>query len=112
VSTRKTKNPSRESMPRRRRLVEGVLMALASVALIDALFGEHGFVERLKASDERRALLEQIASVERTNGELRDEIGRLKSDPAAIEDLARRTLGMIKPGERVFILRDVPPPEP
>ena len=37
---------------------------------------------------------------------------RLREDPAAIEEIARRELGLIKPGERVFILKDVPLPKP
>jgi cell division protein FtsB len=36
----------------------------------------------------------------------------LKEDPAAIEEVARRELGLIKPGERLFILKDVPPAKP
>ena len=38
----------------------------------------------------------------------REEAKRLRSDPAAIEDLARRELGLIKPGEHLFILKDRP----
>ena len=32
---------------------------------------------------------------------------RLTDDPKAIEDAARRDLGMMKPGEKVFMLRDL-----
>jgi hypothetical protein len=31
-----------------------------------------------------------------------------RNDSSAIEDLARRELGLIKPGEKLFILKDVP----
>ena len=34
---------------------------------------------------------------------------RLRTDPAAGEERARRDLGLIKPGEKVFIIRDVGP---
>jgi cell division protein FtsB len=35
----------------------------------------------------------------------------LREDPAAIEDIARRDLGLIKPGEKLFIIKDVVPGE-
>ncbi len=31
--------------------------------------------------------------------------------PTAIEGIARRELGLIKPGEQVFVLKDVLPPK-
>ena len=34
-------------------------------------------------------------------------MGRLNEDPATIESLARQELGLIKPGEIVFILKDM-----
>ena len=43
---------------------------------------------------------------------LRLQAQRLKSDPAAVEDLARRNLDLIKPGEKLFIIRDARPPKP
>jgi cell division protein FtsB len=44
------------------------------------------------------------------NARLRDEALRLRNDPAAIEDLARRELGLIRPGEKVFIIKDLKTP--
>jgi cell division protein FtsB len=38
---------------------------------------------------------------------LRELARRLKEDPLAIEEIARRNLGLIKPGEKVFIIKDV-----
>jgi len=32
---------------------------------------------------------------------------RLREDPSGIEDQARRELGLIKPGEVLFIVKDV-----
>ena len=46
------------------------------------------------------------------NAKLRETARRLKDDPSAIEEIARRELGLIKPGERVFIVKDVPPAKP
>ena len=41
---------------------------------------------------------------------MREQIRRLSGDdPTAIEEIARRELGFIRPGERLFIIRDVTP---
>ena len=41
------------------------------------------------------------------NAELRDMARRLREDPAAIEEQARRELGLIKHGEVLFIVKDL-----
>ena len=97
---------------RRRRLVESVLVLVGCVLLLDALAGEKGLVTMMKARQEYRDLEQSLARVQAENAQLRQDAQRLTDDPAAIEDLARRELGLIKPGEKVFIIRDVPPPEP
>jgi len=53
-----------------------------------------------------------IARQRMDNARLRDQARRLREDPAAIEEIARRELGLIKPGERVFIIKDVSPAKP
>ena len=49
-----------------------------------------------------------IARQRAENARLRETARRLREDPSAIEEIARRELGLIKPGERVFIVKDVP----
>ena len=49
------------------------------------------------------------ASVPKTPS-LREDARRLREDPAAIEEIARRELGLMSPGEKLFIIRDVEPP--
>ena len=49
-----------------------------------------------------------IARQRAENARLREEARRLREDPRAIEEIARRELGLIKPGEKVFIIKDVP----
>ena len=38
---------------------------------------------------------------------LRNEVKRLNNDPSSIEEIARRELGLIKPGEKLFIVKDI-----
>ena len=63
----------------------------------------------LRARHEYGELAATIARQRAENGRLRDEARRLREDPAAIEEIARRELGLIKPGEKVFIVKDVGP---
>jgi cell division protein FtsB len=53
-----------------------------------------------------------ITQLRAENARLREVARRLREDPSAIEEIARRELGLIRPGERVFIVKDVPPAKP
>ena len=94
---------------RRRRLVEGVLVFIGCMVLLDSLFGERGLVEMMRKRDEGKAVAQQLAKLREQNEHLLEEIQKLQDDPATIEDLAKRELDMIKPGEKLFIIRDLPP---
>ena len=76
---------------------------------IDALVGEKGLLETVKKRQEYHALEQSILRARAEKEELRQEARRLREDPTAIEEIARRELGLIKPGEHLFIVRDVPP---
>ena len=64
----------------------------------------------LRARHEYDDLAASIARQRAENGRLREEARRLREDPAMIEEIARRELGLIRPGEKVFIVKDVLPP--
>ena len=53
-----------------------------------------------------------IARQRMDNARLRDAARRLRDDPATIEEIARRELGLIRQGERLFIIKDVSPTRP
>jgi cell division protein FtsB len=101
--------PEPLASPRRRKILNVLLGFATVVLLVDALVGEKGLVERMRA---RRYLQEQAAVVDglkSENARLREAARRLRDDPSAIEAVAREELGLIKPGEMLFILRDVTP---
>ena len=78
--------------------------------VIDAFAGERGLAALLKTRQEHGRLAAEVAAGRRENDRLRERIRRLSGeDPAAIEEVARRELGLIKPGERLFIIREVSP---
>ncbi len=87
-------------------------LLVGCVLVIDALVGEKGLLEMLQARQQYRSLEGSLAQVRSENARLREEARRLREDPAAVEDLARRELGLIKPGEKLFIVKDVAPRDP
>ncbi len=86
-----------------------VLVFVTVVVVIDAIVGEKGVLALLQARREYRAVEFALDRARAENDRLREDARRLREDPAAIEDLARRQLGLIKPGEKLFIIRDVQP---
>lgn len=79
------------------------------MVLVDALVGENGLLETVKTRETHRGLEQSIARLRQDNARLRQEAALLLDDPATIEAHARRDLGLIRRGETLFIIRDVPP---
>lgn len=94
---------------RRRRVVEYLVILVGSVLMIDAFVGEKGLLAMMEAREQYRLLEQSLADARAENARLREQARRLREDPAAIEEIARRELGLIRPGEKVFIIRDVEP---
>ena len=97
---------------RRRRAVQYFFLLVGCVLMIDALVGEKGLLAMMQARQQYRSLEGSLGEVRAENIRLREEARRLREDPDAVEDLARRELGLIKPGEKLFIVKDVAPREP
>lgn len=106
----KRRLPKSPNPGRNRRIVHVILIFVASVILVDALVGDRGLLATVRARREYDELAATIARERADNAHLRDEVRRLNEDPAAIEEIARRDLGLMKPGETVFIVKDVTPP--
>jgi cell division protein FtsB len=100
--------PPKRSIGRTRRLVHALLIFVALIIVADALVGDRGLVAMYRARREYDELSAAIAKQRAENARLRETARRLREDPAAIEEIARRELGLIKPGERVFIVKDLP----
>jgi cell division protein FtsB len=107
---RRTSTPKRPT--RNRRIVHLLLLFVASVIVVDGLVGDRGLLATLRARQQYDALSSAIMRQRAENARLREVARRLREDPSAIEEVARRELGLIKPGERVFIVKDVPPAKP
>lgn len=85
------------------------LALVGGVLLIDAFVGDNGLLEMMKKRAEYTDLAETLSRARARNAALREEARRLREDPEAIEELARRELGLIKPGEKLFIIKDLDP---
>ena len=94
---------------RRRHAVQYILIFVGCVLAIDALVGDKGLLAMIKARKDYRSLEQSLTDARASNATLREQARRLREDPDAIEDIARRELGLIKPGEKLFIVKDVPP---
>jgi cell division protein FtsB len=97
---------------RNRRLLHIGLILFALAVVLDALAGDRGLLAMLRVRGQYTALASTLARERAENARLADRARRLREDPTAVEEVARRELGLIKPGERVFIIKDVPPPSP
>jgi cell division protein FtsB len=81
--------------------------AIALIALtVGSVFGDRGIlnlVEKRRQLDALRAELEELRS---ENARLSSEIAALRTSPRAIERLAREQLGLARPDETVFLIRE------
>jgi cell division protein FtsB len=99
-----------ETRQRSRRLITWALFAAAFVLMVNSLVGENGYLATLRARRDYDTLHASITRLQQENDAYRDQIQRLQQDPAALEETARRELGLALPGESVIILRDTPAP--
>ena len=107
--------PDRRHITRRarnRRLLHIGLILIAIVVVMDALAGDRGLLAMLRVRGQYTTLAATLARERAENARLAEQARRLRDDPTAIEEVARRELGLIKPGEKVFIIKDVPAPGP
>src|SRR5437870_8201849 len=92
--------------PMRARLLNYGLGFVTVILVVDALIGDKGLIDTLRARRQHQTVAAALAQMRHENARLRDDIRRLKEDPGAIEALARQDLGLIRDGEILFIVRD------
>jgi cell division protein FtsB len=107
-SSNRRKNARKPSSPGRR-IGRWILLGFIAVIVLDSLVGDRGLMATLRARREYHELADTIARQRAENARLADQARRLRDDPRTIEEVARRELGLIKPGEKVFIVKDIGP---
>jgi len=79
------------------------LIVAVTVFSVFSIVGERGFYRLGKMMKRRGTLNAHVETLQDKNTQLVYEIERLKSDPVTLEELARTELGMVRPGEIVYI---------
>ena len=96
-----------------RRKAATLASIIALVALIvGALFGDRGLLHLIDQRHRAEALAGEVEELQAENARLATEITALRSDPRAIERLAREELGFVRAGETVFLIREPNPSTP
>ena len=97
--------------PRPARRTARFLVLLVTVLLVgNAILGDRGYLSLIRAADEMEQLSQSIAAVQARNDALRENARQLREEAWRIEELARGELGLMQPGEKLFIVTDRPPP--
>src|SRR5205807_9848825 len=109
-SKQKNRSAAMREPGRARRIVRLLLLLVSVIIVVDALVGDRGLLAMLQARKDYDDLTFAVSRQRAENARLREEARRLRDDPLAIEEIARRELGLIRPGEKLFIVKDVPPP--
>jgi len=90
----------------KRKALSLALFLIVAASTLNALFGDRGLLELVKARQEIESLDREIVTLRTQNQSLLEEIRALKTSPLAVERLARENLGLVKPGEIVLLIRD------
>jgi cell division protein FtsB len=97
------------SEPGLRRKAAALASLLALIALVvGSLFGDRGMLHLMSQRERAERLQAEIQELRAENARIAAEIEALRRDPRAIERLAREELGLARPGETVFVIREEP----
>jgi cell division protein FtsB len=83
-----------------------VLLLVCIALVVHEIFGQHGFLAMRRQQKEVEALQQQLQHLQQENLELGRQIKALRSDPKAIERVAREQMRMARPGEIIYTLPD------
>ena len=87
-----------------------VLLLVTILLVANAVVGERGLLALLRANQAPARLQQIIDTLRDDNSRLHRYVEALRDEPRFIADLARRELGMIRPGEQLFIVRTTTAP--
>jgi len=85
-----------------------VLVSLLLSALFFGIFfvSDRGVLKLRRQREQLARAAEEVAELEAANKRLAAEVDALRSDPRALEKVAREELNLVKPGEVVLVLPD------
>ncbi len=92
-----------------------VACAVVAVVILYSMFRGMGVVETWKLHRMQNQILEENARLREENRKLSQEVKNLRTNPAYIEEIARKELGLIGDKEKVIVLdrkKESPPAAP
>jgi cell division protein FtsB len=89
-----------------RRNARQILILALFALLVHDIFGAHGFIAMRRTQKEIADIQDQIGKINTENKSLSEQVTSLKSDPKAIERIAREEMGLARPGELIYKLPD------
>jgi len=96
--------PRRAREERWRRRMRLAVLFVAALLLANAIVGDNGLVALWRLRADTASLEAEVEWLRDERVRLVDEARRLREDPLTIEEVARRELGLVKPGERVVLV--------
>lgn len=106
--TREERRTEQRGLRRKAALLASVIAIIALV--VGSLFGDRGILQLMAQRQRSLELAREIEEIRAENLRLAAEIRALRTDPRAIERIAREQLGLARPGETVFLIRDADTP--
>ena len=85
--------------------VLGTVLALIALG-VGSVFGDRGILNMVAEREKIAALRAELDAMRAENARLSGEIADLRQNPRAIERLAREELGLARPDETVFLIRE------
>jgi cell division protein FtsB len=98
-------SPNRTAAYLREHLRQILVLGLFAL-LVHDVFGTHGFIAMRRTQKEIEQIHDQISKINDENKSLSDQVNSLKTDPRAIERIAREEMGLARPGELIYKLPD------
>ena len=108
-------NTSRKKQKRADTLQRAMRYALGALLLLvfmNGIFGQNGYLALRRAHSDVEKLHKEIDQLNEQNHQLSGDVRALKTDPAAVERVAREDMGLARPGELVFRLPEATKPAP
>jgi cell division protein FtsB len=76
------------------------------VMLVTSFFGKKGYMDIIRTRKTLRTLEAEFKTLEEMKNQLQTEIRELTVNPRAVEEEARRKLWLMKPDEKVIVLKE------
>jgi len=101
--TREDRRSEQRGLRRKAALLASVIAIIALV--VGSLFGDRGILQLMAHRQRALDLAREIEEIRAENVRLAAEVHALRTDPRAIERIAREELGLARPGETVFLVK-------